>query len=292
MIAMDSGKLLLFKNRKILSSALIDIGTTASQIGSRAWVTPPSAGSRAESLLAGADVSEPGFSGVVSALSAGTDGFHALARVLRMPEQFGPAIATLARSCIETLGRGWWLLEAISPLELELRAAVLHLEEVRIALLRGVTIERRLPDGSSLAIPDPLGDAEARVHAVSQRANLLAPRPPGYSALAKAIMTAAGVADPSAEYSFLSGAAHGEALVIGSHSVPKAGPPGTSTLGLTIRNARLILWTLIHVVDVFIMRLIDDWGIQAERERWINSRERALHTFQVLFDQMDAAPDS
>ncbi|CAN5155282.1 hypothetical protein BH11ACT4_BH11ACT4_06850 [soil metagenome] len=286
---MDSSGLVPPKVRVVLSSALIDVGTAATVIGSRLWETKPGPGSRAEMLLSGGGLSSSPMVDVVMALAAGTDNFHAFSRLLRLPEEFSPSLASLARSCIESLGRGWWLLEASNPAEMLHRAAALEHAEIIAGVKRGVTMVNLMPDGTFATVDDPIGDARRRLDAaglVTGREQ----RRPGYAELAIAIMAAADVTSPAAEYSSLSGAAHGEATTISGHGVPRSGAEsaiGNFKIGLTIRNARVILWTLVHVLDVFVSRLIADWEVIGERDRWVTSRERAFSTFQTVFDGMD-----
>lgn len=112
---------------------------------------------------------------------------------------------------------------------------------------------------------------------------------PGYTALAVAVMTAAGVTNARAEYSHYSGIAHGEGLTVGGMgAVSIVGNVKVGSLGLPIANLYMYLWTLLHTTDIVMTKWIDMWGMHAERERWDQRRERAYDTVVKIRDMLRA----
>lgn len=282
------------KMRHQISRPLIDLGTAASRIGSALWESEPAQDSRASTILAGRPVSASAFSDVSIALAAGSDHYHALARLIRLEEEFGPSIAALTRSCIETLGRGWWLLESTDAAQMEHRAAAAAVKEQETAARKGVASVRVFDDHSRRTdVADPVG--EARAHLANVQVAGVTETVPGYGPLAMAIMEAAGTEKPAAMYSHLSGVAHGESSTVGGlgsrRATALADQVAAFSMGLPIRNARTYLITLTTVLDTFMSRLIALWGIRAHEERWEQVRGRTFTTFDELFNALVRAPE-
>jgi hypothetical protein len=59
------------------------------------------------------------------------DEFNAFAWVLGGDGPYGPSLGSLVRSCVETLGRAWWLMDVANSSVLAHRAAVLPVDEAR-----------------------------------------------------------------------------------------------------------------------------------------------------------------
>ncbi|UOW00321.1 hypothetical protein [Agrococcus sp. SCSIO52902] len=270
--------------RNICSRALIDVGTSATRIGSRLWETEPSSTAPLSKLLNGQELMASGFSGVSLSLAAGTDQFHAFAQLMRTDVHFGPSLATLARSTIESLGRGWWLLSADSAELMRHRATAMGLAEARAGARHGVAVRRFFPNGRHEAVEDPIAAAQELFDAARIAGEDAAV--PRYGALARAILEAAGVESPAAVYSHLSGAAHGERSTVGGLGSRNPGSDGEVAqfkLRMPIRNARMYCWVLIQVLDVTMVRLINLWDVQAEHERWAQSYARSADTLEKIF---------
>jgi hypothetical protein len=225
-----------------------------------------------------------------------TDYLHAFARLLRMEEIFGPSLAALVRGFVETAGRLWWLLSSETPEQLAHRAAAMQLGETTMSAKRGVTIARVFNDGhrEEVSPEDAVREAQANLERV--RVPGAQEVVPGYTALATAVLAAAGVTDPVMEYSHLSGVAHGEVRTNIGFSGGRVGATedavATHTLGLPIRNANMYFWDLDHVLNLVLQRMIEMWGIDAERERWDAARTRVHNSCDRLFKMLQDAPDT
>lgn len=271
--------------RAVLSRALIDAGTSATRISSRLWEMNPKPTAPVVELLDGQEFSTSAFGAVSLSLAAGTDQYHAFSQLMRTDVHFGPSFATLARSTIESLGRGWWLLSADSAAVMNHRAAAMDLAEAQTAIKNNVESRRFFPDGRHEAVDDPIAEARKRFDAATISGE--SATVPGYRALACTIMDAAGVESPATVYSHLSGAAHGERSTVGGLGSRRADSDGAVAqfqLRMPIRNARLYCWVLVHVLDVVMSRLIDLWDVQAERDRWVQSFARCTDTLDKTFD--------
>lgn len=270
--------------RTVLSGAMIDLGTTATRLANRLWTREPLVDSWAYRAIC--DGKWPsGLSTISLAIAAGTDQFHAFARLLRQREVFVASLAALDRSCIETFGRGWWLLQSDDRPELEHRDAAMRLKEAEVADRKGVLSARMKPDGSRETLGTSSAGDEALAHFQSVRVRD-SRHVPGYSELAIALMEAAGVAHPTAEYSHLSGASHGEAFTVGGLGHPTSTGSNQASLALPVRNLQVYTWTITHVLDAVMTRLIDAWDVADERERWEASRERSFNTFDLVLGQL------
>lgn len=273
--------------RNLLSRALIDVATTAVRIGNRVNSEPPVQGSLAELVFNDTHDAAIAATGISAGFATVTDYLHAVARLLRLEEEFGPSIAALVRGFIESAGRLWWLLDVRSPEELAHRATVMHLKEVETTAKRGVALVRINSEGvrSSIDAEDAVKQAKddlARVGAGRDRISL-----PSYTELATGLLAASGVKNPRAEYSHLSGAAHGEVsstagfgskLLLDSHRM---------TLGLPISNAQMYLWDIDRVMDLLMNRLVDVSSREVERERWVAARDRMRDTAEKVFQLLD-----
>lgn len=279
--------------RNAISRPLLELGNTASTIGSEMWNTPPASGSPSSTILSGRPLSTTAFTDVSIALAAGTDHYQGLARLIRLEQELGPSIATLTRSSIETLGRGWWLLDSVDAAQMEHRAAATAVKEHETAARNGVGSMLVFGDARREPVADPLSQAMARLAAVQVEG--VTETVPGYKALAVAIMDAAGIEGPAAAYSHLSGVAHGEASTIGGLGTPSANRPvdddTTFSLGLPIANARNYAFTVTNVLDAFMSKIIAMWQVRAFKERWEQARWRTFQKFDELFTALADAPD-
>lgn len=275
--------------RKILSSALIGAAGSASDISSRLWTRDVPAGSSIAELLGGRPLASSPFTDISVAMSTATDHAHALARVVRLPEELGPSIATLSRGVVEALGRAWWMLDVQDRNVMEHRSAVMRLAELATAKRRGVMTEWIRPDGTreSYDLDHAITEAKQYLVCVQIKDEPLAV--PGYTALATAVMATAGVSKPEMEYSHLSGAAHGENLTTrGFASVGN----GIGTLGLPYRYLNMYASTVLHSVDLVVTHLIDLWDASAERQRWTFQRDRTYEDFDTMHKLfVDYEPD-
>lgn len=290
---MDANELVPVEVRRRLSSALIDWGTSATQIGQRLFFTDPVPGSDGAHLF-GTPLRDYSALGDISlALAAGTDQFHAFARVLRLDEQFGPSLAVLVRSCVESLGRGWWILQADDSALMAHRAAAMELDEVASAVRLGYSTKRIMPNGQLELVEDPV--AEVKSHYEAVRVEGVGKTVPGYTQLAVDLLAAAGAKNPRLDYSHLSGAAHGERTTVAALGVLREemnGDLARFALGLSHGNANTYCWIATNVLDVFMTRLIDLWGIEAERERWVATTQRSAAVFMEVFGPGGPAPSA
>lgn len=276
----------------MLARALLDLVLTASKIVERLWKSTPAIGSDAHERLGGRSLGSSAYTEVSAYVSAGTDYLFAFAYLLKRKEELGPSFASLTRSGIETLGRAWWLLEAKDRAQFEHRAAVMHLKDVNDFVSEGGQMERVMPDGTRSLLLDPRSEAErSKKLALGEGKR---EKVPNYSTLAIALLGAADVLRPKTEYSHLSGVAHGQASVLGSfgHVVDATSGGGEFQIGLPIRNLRNYLWDLTKSLEAVVDRLINEWDLQAERERWTAVKERVWSTLNGIFDLLEAVPDS
>ena len=272
---MDSTKDTPWLARRITSSALLDLGAAASKGLTRIWVSVPAAGSPAGLIFAGRSINDTAFTDLSLMLASATDHYHAMARLMRMEDQFGPAIATLTRGFIEASGRGWWLLEAVrSPDRFAHRAAALTLSEVGNVVRHGGPLERHFNDGTRLTMTTTDFEASAREGFDSVNMGESA-KVPGYTALAQLVLNAARIPEPGALYSHLSGVAHGEGTSVG-------GLGGSGRLGLPIRNFNVYLSAITHVLDLVVAEVAEVWGATQELERWSQTRERVWNTLAAI----------
>ena len=264
--------------RKILSSAMIGAAKSGSDVCSRLWVRGVKPDTPIADLLGGKALRESAFADVSVAISTATDHLHALARVIRLPVELGPSIATLSRGTIEALGRAWWLLDVQDAAAMEHRSAVMRLAELSTAKKRGVTTSHLRTDGDreDLNIDLAIDEAKRRLTGQPQHLELDIPR---YTVLATTVMAAAGVKKAATEYSHLSGAAHGENLTaLGFSSVCRE----TGRMGLPYRYLDMYAWTVLHTVDLVVTHLIDLWDAGEELERWSVQRDRTYKDFDTL----------
>ncbi|CAM98523.1 hypothetical protein pCM2_0039 (plasmid) [Clavibacter michiganensis subsp. michiganensis NCPPB 382] len=265
--------------RRTLSSAMIGAAKSASDISSRLWLRDVRLGTPIAHLLGGKPLAESAFQDVTGSISTATDHVHALARVIRLPEEIGPSIATLSRGAIEAFGRGWWLLDVQDAASMEHRSAVMRLAEVTMAKKRGVKAGRLRGDGVLEDIDVDLAIAESKQYLAAVQIRDEPLSVPGYATLATAVMAAAGVSNPEMEYSHLSGAAHGENLTTRGFASVRH---GIGTLGLPYRYLNMYAWTVLHTVDLVVTRLIELWDAGDERERWTFQRDRTYEDFETL----------
>lgn len=269
--------------RKVLSSALIGAAKSASDVSSRLWVREIKPCTPLADLIGGRSLGESAFTDVSGAISVGTDHFHALARVVRLPEELGPSIATLVRGTIEAFGRAWWLLEVQDTVVMDHRSAVMRLAELTTAKRRGLAIGRLQRNGTRQRIDIDVAIDEAKEYLADKQPEHQTLTMPGYTTLATNVMTAAGVRNSATQYSQLSGAAHGENLTaLGFSSVQH----GVGKLGLPYRYLDMYSWTVLHVVDLIVTHVIDLWDADDERQRWASQRDRTYGSFDAWHDML------
>lgn len=270
--------------QQLLGNALIDLGNAWRDIGSRLVASEPPPESDVGQIVGDGTVGGSFLGPVSMSLAAASDEFQAVARLVRMEETFGPSVAALTRTALETLGRAWWVLSATDLAESKHRAALMHLDEVKTAKKNTPThIKAMFHDGRAEAIDPQQAVAEAQADFDAVRVPGSDDEVPSYTALVKGVMEAAGVESARSEYSHLSGVAHGEVFTVSGFSAP-ASPerPDIGALKLPNSNLFMYLWTLTHVVDLCLLRWIDLWQSREERERWEQRRERAYDTFERL----------
>ncbi|WP_285036585.1 hypothetical protein [Plantibacter sp. ME-Dv--P-095] len=269
--------------QQLLGNAMIDLGNAWRDAGSRLAASDPPLESEAAQVEE--DTVGSSFLGPVSmSLSAASDEFQAVARLVRMDETFGPSIAALTRTTLETLGRAWWVLSATDLARSRHRAALMYLNEVKSAQRYTPThIRATLHDGRAEAV-----DAEPAVEEAQRDFDAVKvpggeDKVPTYTALVTGVMEAADVDEARAEYSHLSGVAHGEVFTVGGFS-RQVSPdqPDVGSLQLPNSNLFQYIWTLTHVVDLCLLRWFELWQSTAERERWEQRRDRAYGTFEHL----------
>lgn len=263
---------------------MIGAAKSAREISSRLWVREVIPGVPVALILNGRHIADSPLGEASAAISTATDHLHALARVIRLPEELGPSIATLARGTIESFGRAWWILDSPNLTVMEHRAAVMNLWEAVTAQKRGVATGVRGRDGTTEKVDSAAAVAKAQQHLTAVR---VANQPfdiPGYTQLAKDVMGVAGVSNPGAEYSHLSGAAHGENLTTRGFSSVR---DGVARLGLPYRYLDMYAWTVLHTVDLVVAHLIDLWDATNERERWVFQRDRTYEDFESVHTFVD-----
>lgn len=286
---MDSSQPTPWTVRKIAASALIDLGTTASRSISRIWEAAPAPGTAGARLLHGRSAAETSISDVSVMMASATDHFHAIARLLKLEEAYGPSIATLTRGFIEASGRAWWLLDAVEdPRLFEHRAAVLAKDEAKYVVKNSAPVRRIFPDGATENVTIEAFQAEAasRLETANTGQRVVFP---GYSSSAVNVLTAAEVPHPALLYSQLSGIAHGEPTTLGALGTVSAVDPDGHALGIPIVSYRACLQGTTYVLHFLMDQLTGLFGARSEQERWVQTKERVWHTLGVLDDRLDAA---
>lgn len=147
----------------------------------------------------------------------------AFALLLRSDGPIGPSLGVLARSCIETLSRAWWILDARTSEQAERRARSMIVKELQAGERRGIQM---LGFGTI---------NEAIMNATLERDRVLdAPveDPPSYTSLTRTALQDAGCPPELASmiYSHLSGVAHGESVFTESFIDPTSDGPDTLLL--------------------------------------------------------------
>jgi hypothetical protein len=181
------------------------------------------------------------------------DHLAAFSELLAIPASHAPSLASLARSCIETWGRAWWIMTSTSTAQAEYRARAMVVEELMTARKRGVTLLSRE------SIEDALDRAKSERDSVVDAQSEFVP---GYTALAQDLLKQAGVTDDAAAYSHLSGVAHGEAIFTESLSDrPKDGANAPAMIGLPSKNLFVYCTELLGVTAIATHLLIQAWGL-------------------------------
>lgn len=265
--------------QRTISSALIDLGNFWRDAGSRIVASLPPTGSQADQIRGGETVGGSYLGNVSMSLAAASDHFQALARLLRMEETFGPSIAALTRTALETLARGWWVMDAPDAAAFKHRAALMYWSEVKTAAQHapehmGTRSGKR---GESVDAQQAVVDALAALDAV--RVDSEPDRVPKYTQLVTELLEAADDESARSEYSHLSGVAHGEVFTIGGFSSPASeGSPDIAALTIPSNNLFMYLWVLTQAVDLCLTRWFDLWEAHQEIERWIQHRDRVYDT--------------
>lgn len=273
-----------------VSQPIADMGNTWRDIGSRLIESKPKPGSFVDELLKGGALDRGHLSPISLPLAAANDHFQAFGRLIRGQEVFGPSVAAVCRSSLESLGRAWWLLESPDTPAFEHRVAAFRVKEAQTAKKHSTgKFARSRPDGTveELTGQDFLDIAQAEFDSV--RLTSEAKVAPGYTDLTTSVLAASSVPSPRSEYSGLSGIVHGEqAAVLSMNRFQDSTKPDIGSLGLPIGLLMQYTWTLSHTVDTVITRWIDSWGSIPEIERWTQVRDRSYDSWQEVNNFLDS----
>lgn len=264
---MDRDSPIPHSSRTAIASALIDLGAVASSTISRIARTIPADGTEAAGWLS-ADPGR-GFEMMRSSLMAGTDHYHAFARLLHGEEIFVMSLAAVLRAFGEAMGRAWWLMDCDLPEVFARKAATLHLSEVREA--SSFQLGSRGADGKLVLLQNPLREAERQLSAVAAAQPGVKMRGlPPLEALFRTVSEACGVDGKGADYRALSAATHGSTLSIGgmSHVGPR-NEDGSALVSLALSTGRAdtYSWTAVRITEGTVRRVTEAFGARAELER-------------------------
>lgn len=238
---------------KLLAAAIGELRDQASTAATEIFGQPAEVGSIADQL-GGDEVLLGRVRRQLSGAATGAiDCIDALSALLEKSSSWAGSPAALVRACIETLARGWYVMGASSTEELTALVNALLGDELRSAEKRGVEVV------------NTRGGVTYRVDS-AEAASLDAIKFPGYSALAKVMLSAGGSVRPEAEYSILSGLAHGEVTSLASmhrQISPEAYTPSIS------RDAAILFTTsVVGTVEAYIERAIRYWRPEVPVADW------------------------
>lgn len=272
-----------------VSQPIADMGNTWRDIGSRLIESQPGAGTWVEKILQHGIRDRGHLSPVSLPLAAASDHFQAYGRLIRGKEVFGPSVAAVCRSSLESLGRAWWLLDSVDADAFDHRTAAFNLKEAETAKKYSTaTFARRNPDGSLQELTGEGFFDIAKAHWDTVRVNSEASKAPGYTELTTSVLQASSVPSPRSEYSGLSGIVHGEqTAVLSMNRFQDPSKPDIGSLGLPIGLLMQYTWTLSHTVDTVLSKWIEAWGSRAEMERWTQVRDRSYDSWQEVNNFLD-----
>lgn len=286
---MTSSEPLPLADRGVLAVALTGTAEALVDVASGLWEVVPSDGSRAQALLDGSLGHSP-FADVTMSLAAASDELSAFAWILGGDGAYGPSLGSLLRSCVETLGRAWWLITAEDAAVLAHRAALLALNEAGYlasndaeAAIRGEDGELRRLRGSEISDEAERKFEEVRVAGLSARA-------PGYRKLAVDLLDAVDSPNSGRDYSTMSGASHGERTTLAAFGNARPGQTGLARggLDLPINVANLFIWILLESVHRVMTTLFDMWGESSDelRRRWNTAHDDTVQIVAPTFDRL------
>lgn len=282
---MDKTLPLPVETRATLSAALTPLGDEIVAIASALWEVEPSAGSRVQELIQGKSLPESDFADVTISVAAATDEFNAFVWVLGGDGAYGPSMASLTRSCVETLGRAWWLMASSSAAVLAHRSAAFQVSESAYIANNKGEVARRDAFGQIRRLKGDEITAYAAERFEARRVEGEKAKAPGYRELATDLLAAVNSPNSGLDYSHLSGAAHGERTALGSFGNPRPGPPGTARVGLDlpVTHANLYIWILVHSIDRVLVSLFEMWGEASDdlHRRWA----RAIRPCEAILEQ-------
>lgn len=271
--------------RATLSSALSDLGDSLVVLASALWEIEPSEDSRALELFGGLSLDSSKFGQVTVCVAAASDEFNAFALVLGADAAFGPSMASLARSCVETLGRAWWLVGSSNAAALAHRSEILHVDEASYLAKNGGVAEYRDAFGLKRQLKGGEIVDYAAKRLAARKVEGERGKAPGYRELAIGLLTAVNSPNPGSDYSQMSGAAHGEATTLRSFGNIRPGLTGVATggLNLPVTHAQLYIWILVHTIDRVLETLFQMWGPASDDVhcQWV----RAVRDCQATIEQ-------
>lgn len=270
-----------------LSGALIGLTSCTNRVVGRAsLLSGPRPGTTAHEWLEGGNWST-GFSSIMQAISTAADHARAFAWVLRAKEDHGPSFGALCRAFTEVAGRAWWLLESKDAAQLEHRAAAMRLDEARGTSGNGVAVRVRDDEYETVSHAEVLLEAQRGLTRASVAGRK--EKTPNYTALARRVMSAAGIADPDAKYSHLSAVSHGVGFSVGGLGAraPHAAEGFTHfKISLPVANAQAYLRIMTRVLNVVMGKFTSLAGDAAEQARWryayVNSHNRIVKAFDQI----------
>lgn len=178
----------------------------ASESEASTYVTAANARPLSVSATPGASTLEH----ILFAIRAGLDHARMVSLALR-DDQSAFGVVTLTRGCVESLGKGWWLLNAETGVSRTARwLALLERETSTRERVNADQVFASIETGESLS----LGDYRSQIAADRQSLATEVERAPTDTALAAALGDVIGP-NGRERYSLLSAVAHGESLGIG-----------------------------------------------------------------------------
>lgn len=286
---MPSSDPLHISDRFMLAAALTGAAEALVEVTSGLWEVAPSEGSAGHALLSGPLYGSP-FADVTISLAAASDEFSAFAWVLGGDGAYGPSLGALLRSCVEALGRAWWLMNAEDAAELAHRAALLTLDESGYLARNGGEAATRGENGEVRRLSGAEISNEARRRFEDVRVAGLSANAPGYRALAVALLDAVDSPNPGRDYSTMSGISHGEKTSLTGLANVRSGQTGLARVGLdlTIEAASLFIWILVECANQVMNTLFDMWGESSDElhRRWATAHGDAVRIIEPTFRRL------